>query len=334
MKTFIFLPILFVLASCGLKDVDDPGNLVPRTVVEGNLEHAEHKVALNGSTFHVETYGDEANPTIIFLHGGPGGDFRGNLRLKERYDGYSLEDEYFLVFWDQRGSGLSKRHGEDDITLAMFIEDLNQMIDTYSPDEPVLLLGHSWGAMYATSYIDTYPEKVKGAVISEAGGLTGKILEDVKGKIFNLDLFGEWLNDWAWDSQILSPVGHARMDLTGKLPAIESQPNYHAELEGDDPQPFWRYGAVASTYIQKDVQNSDGEFTFDFTNNKLDQFTTKVLFMASGNNEAIGEAHQRMQMALYPNADLVIIPDSGHDFWWTKSAEVVAAIHVYLDEIK
>ena len=56
--------------------------------------------------------------------------------------------------------------------------------------------------------------------------------------------------------------------------------------------------------------------------------------MASGRNEAIGEKHQRMQMQLFPNADIAVIPDCGHDYWWTKTAEVVVAIHEYLDEIK
>lgn len=338
LKKLCALPLFVMLlglavTSCAILDPTEPGNLVPKTVDEGNPEHADHAVALNGSVFHVETYGDPNNSVIIFLHGGPGGDFRGKLRMKERYDGYSLQDEYYLVFWDQRGCGLSKRHNKDVLTIDVYIEDLNQMIDKYSPGEPVILLGHSWGAMYATSYINIYPEKVKGAVISEPGALTGAIYEDIKSEIFDFNLFAEWLNDWAWDQQILSPDDHARMDYSAMLPAIESQPKYHEEHRGDDPQPFWRYGAAASKYIQEDAQNSEGKFVFDFTTN-LDQFTRKVLFMASDNNEAIGEDHQRMQMQLYPNANIVVIPYCGHDFWWTKTAEVVAAIHEYLDEIK
>ena len=220
------LPIVAILLtlaiiSCGVLDPTEPGNLVPKTVDEGNPEHADHAVALNGSIFHVETYGDPANPTIIFLHGGPGNDFRGNLRMKERYNGYSLQDEYYLVFWDQRGCGLSKRHNKDVLTIDGYIEDLDQMIDKYSPGEPVILLGHSWGAMYATEYINTYPEKIMGAVISEAGALTGAIYEDIATEILNFDIFSEWLNDWAWDQQILSPDDHARMDYSGKLQAVE-----------------------------------------------------------------------------------------------------------------
>lgn len=333
------LPIVAILLtlaiiSCGVLDPTEPGNLVPKTVDEGNPEHADHAVALNGSIFHVETYGDPANPTIIFLHGGPGNDFRGNLRMKERYNGYSLQDEYYLVFWDQRGCGLSKRHNKDVLTIDGYIEDLDQMIDKYSPGEPVILLGHSWGAMYATEYINTYPEKIMGAVISEAGALTGAIYEDIATEILNFDIFSEWLNDWAWDQQILSPDDHARMDYSGKLQAVEeSQSKYHEEHNSNDPQPFWRYGAAAAKYIQEDGQNSKGKFVFDFTTH-LDQFTNKVLFMASGRNEAIGEKHQRMQMQLFPNADIAVIPDCGHDYWWTKTAEVVVAIHEYLDEIK
>lgn len=332
---FPIVAILLTLAitSCDVLDPNEPGNLVPKTVDEGNPEHADHAVALNGSIFHVETYGDSTNPIIIFLHGGPGGDFRGKLRMKERHGGYSLQDEYYLVFWDQRGCGLSKRHNKDVFNIDVYIEDLNQIIDKYSPGKPVILLGHSWGAMYATSYINKHPEKVKGAVLSEPGALTGAIYEDIKSEIFNFDIFSEWLNDWAWDLQILSPDDHARMDYLMMLPTVEGQPKYHQEHGGDDPQPFWRFGATANKYLQEDGQDSAGKFIFDFTTN-LDQFTRKVLFMASGKNEVTGEAHQRMQMQLYPNADIAVIPNCGHDFWWTKTAEVVAAIHEYLDEIK
>ena len=106
------------------------------------------------------------------------------------------------------------------------------MIDRYSPGESVILLGHSWGAMYATEYINTHPAKVKGAIISEAGALTGAIFEDIASEVFNFDLFSEWLNDAAWDQQIISPDDHARMDYSAKLLAVEeSQPKY--------PQTSW-----------------------------------------------------------------------------------------------
>ena len=39
------------------------------------------------------------------------------LTLAEPYAGYSLADDHRLVFWDRRGSGLSRRHKKESLTL-------------------------------------------------------------------------------------------------------------------------------------------------------------------------------------------------------------------------
>src|SRR5215213_1920024 len=82
-------------AACGdVMSPGEPGNLVPRTVAEDPSLPA---IEMNGSRFHLETFGNPANPVIVFLHGGPGGDYRSMLRLAERFGGRSLADDYFLV---------------------------------------------------------------------------------------------------------------------------------------------------------------------------------------------------------------------------------------------
>lgn len=103
------------LGACDILDPTEPGYLVPPTVAEDSSLPA---IEMNGSRFHIQTFGDPANPVIIFLHGGPGGDHRSLLRMGERHDGYSLADEYFLVYWDQRGAGLSARHDKDVLILS------------------------------------------------------------------------------------------------------------------------------------------------------------------------------------------------------------------------
>ena len=60
-------------------------------------------ITINGVTFHAETFGDPANPVVIAIHGGPGVDYRSMLSLQ------ALSDQYFVVFYDQRGTGLSPR---------------------------------------------------------------------------------------------------------------------------------------------------------------------------------------------------------------------------------
>ena len=120
MRRLIWLILTLALAGLGASGCDtisptEPGNLVPATVTEDASLPA---IEMNGSRFHLETFGDPANPVIVFLHGGPGGDYRSLLRLNEPLGGPRLSDQHFLVYWDQRGCGLSQRHDKDVLTGA------------------------------------------------------------------------------------------------------------------------------------------------------------------------------------------------------------------------
>ena len=166
---FVVMLLMLSLTSCDVLDPDEPGNLVPKTVDQGNVEHADHAVALNGTILHIETYGDPTNPVIIFLHGGPVDDFRSLLRLN------GLQDEYFCVFYDQRGGGLSKRHDPDEISDEIYIGDLDAIIERYkrNPTDKINFIAHSWGAQVVTFYINDDPQramqKVDKVVFSDPG---------------------------------------------------------------------------------------------------------------------------------------------------------------------
>jgi len=87
------------LLIAGCLSPNAPGNLVPGTVDDDpSLPRAE----LNGTVFHLETFGVPINPPIIVLHGGPGHDYRCMLSLVRDYGQGSLADDFFFVFWDQR----------------------------------------------------------------------------------------------------------------------------------------------------------------------------------------------------------------------------------------
>jgi proline iminopeptidase len=302
----------------------DPGNLVPRTVAEDASLPA---IEMNGSRFHLETFGSPANPVVVFLHGGPGGDYRSLLRLAGRYDGRSLADDYFLVFWDQRGAGLSKRHDRDELTNEIYLDDLRTLVDRYSPGRPVFLVGESWGGMFATEYIDRYPRRVAGAVLIEPGPLDGATAERIKGDLFDMRLGAEWLNDWAWNSQFFSPDGHARMDYAFMLGAKDAQPRFHQSTA--NPGPVWRLGAAANRYLTEGGQDGHGRFTYDFTTH-LAAYTTPVLFVAGSLSEVLGPSLQREQVRRYPSASLEVVDGAGHDVAWVETAKVLTHVRSYL----
>jgi proline iminopeptidase len=317
---------LLGLGACDTLDPREPGYLVPPTVTEDPTLPA---IEMNGSRFHLQTFGDPEDPVIIFLHGGPGSDYRSLLRMGERHDGYSLADDYYLVYWDQRGAGLSMRHNKDVLTLDVYVDDLNTLVDRYASGHQVFLIGVSWGGMYATQYINQYPQRVAGAVLIEPGPLDGATYERVKGDMLDFNLTAEWLNDWAWNSQFLSPDDHARMDYERMLGLKDSQPRFHQRTDVD-PAPVWRLGAAVSRYLEEDGKDDNGVAVYDFTTN-LSRYTTPVLFVAGSLSEVLGESFQREQMLHYPSASLVVVDGAGHDVDWTHTGEVLTHVRAYLD---
>jgi proline iminopeptidase len=121
------------------------------------------RTVVNGYPFYTETYGSEKHPTIIVIHGGPGGDFASLLPLK------ALSDQFRVVFYDQRGTGLSPREKATDHTIEKFLLDLDGIVNAYGNGMPVHLIGHSWGGMLAAAYIARHGEKIASAVIAEPG---------------------------------------------------------------------------------------------------------------------------------------------------------------------
>jgi proline iminopeptidase len=315
------------LAACdGIHDPSQAGNLVPKTVDE---DPTLPSIALAGTVFHYEAFGDPSKPAVIMLHGGPGGSYRDMLRLNGRHDGYALTDDHYVVFWDQRGSGLSRRHDCGAYTLERVDADLDALVEQVSPGRPVVLVGHSWGGMYAALYINRHPEKVAGAVLMEAGPLNGAMFDSIIKELYDLDPFSEWLNDDVWDGQFLTADDHARADYHRMLGVRDSQPKYHQSET--DPALSWRLGAVANSCLIESAVK-DGKAVYDFTDH-LAGYTKPVRFVASAKNEVIGVAFQERQKQFFPAADLVTIPDSGHDMQWTHPAESLAVIRAYLSTL-
>lgn len=123
-------------------------------------------IKIGNTIFHSETFGSDTNEVVIVIHGGPGNDYRYLLPLKE------LSDDYYVVFYDQRGTGLSPRVPADQHSLEQSLQDLHDIINYYADSKKVNLIGHSWGAMLVSGYIGQHPENINKAVLAEPGLLT------------------------------------------------------------------------------------------------------------------------------------------------------------------
>jgi proline iminopeptidase len=314
--------VAFSLASCEILEPGEPGLLVPRTVDEdGTLP----SISVNGTRLHSETFGNPNDLMLVVLHGGPGGDYRSLLNCSR----FSA-DGFFVVFYDQRGSGLSRRHNKETYTVQLFIDDLNAVINHYrqKTDQKVILMGQSWGAMLATAYVNARPGEISGVVMIEPGGFTWSDTEEYIKRVRSLELFDETTNDYVYLDQILTGDDHIELDYKAALQsAADFSPGNKVGNSG--PYPFWRIGAICNSAAMEYVR----DHPFDFRTN-LHQFTTKVLFVYSELNKAYGRAHAELVSSAYPNAQLACISGTGHEVPYFGWAGFYAAAKTYLDTIK
>ncbi len=317
MKYLIWAVLVMITISCTkVEDFKEPGNLVPKTLTE---DLTLPRIEINGTTLHAQSFGDPSNPVLIVLHGGPGGDYRSLLQYKD------LEHEgYYVVFFDQRGCGLSERVPKESITLDNYLEDLNQIIDYYtlSDTQEVNFLGHSWGAMYATMYINEFPSRINRAIFVEPGGFTSDEIDDFFSQTFSPDILAEWMNDMSWVDNIITSDSHIKSDY--KRAMLISNVTSHQKDSEDNPPPSWRWGGMVSIYLPQDQR------VFDWTTN-LQEFQNEVLFINSEWNTVQTLEHQQGLAAHYPVAEVITVSGVGHDVLYQKYEQCKSIILNFLD---
>lgn len=304
-KLIPVLILVFILSACTKgRLINEEGNLVPKTVVsDGSLP----SITVNGSRFHAETFGNPTDKMLVILHGGPGSDYRYLLNCKE-----FANHGYYVVFYDQRGSGLSERHRKNSYSIGVMIDDLDAVIAHYrtSPTQKIFLLGHSWGAMLATAYINQHPNVIRGVVLGEPGGFKWQDIKDYVSRSRDFHFTSETFSDATYQDQFITgnENDHAILDYKfGLIAAADGAKDSPVGNEGI--LPFWRAGAVVNKALFDIGENEKPDWTVN-----LHSFTTKVFFAYSENNKAYGLDHAQLVSSAYPNVQLEKINGAGHDF--------------------
>lgn len=121
-----------------------------------------HSFYLNVSEQHQLAVVFAGNPRgipVLFLHGGPG------AGCKLDHLAYFDLERYWVILWDQRGSGRSQPHGElHDNTTAHLLADIECLRQQLGVSQ-WLLFGGSWGSFLALTYAIHYPQHVSGMVL-------------------------------------------------------------------------------------------------------------------------------------------------------------------------
>lgn len=121
-------------------------------------------VDIRGMRLHVRVWGKPEAPKLFLLHGWQ--DFSASFQFLVD----ALVGDWRCIAPDWRGFGQSQWN-HDSYWFPDYIADLDGLLDHYSPDESVRLLGHSMGGNAACVYAGVRPQRVARLVTLEGFGL-------------------------------------------------------------------------------------------------------------------------------------------------------------------
>ncbi len=173
-------------------------------------------------------------PTLVFIHGYPD--------TKEEWDGVRARlDSFHTVAYDVRGAGASTAPRRTaDYDLDRLADDLEAVLDEFSPGKPVHLIGHDWGGLQGWEFATS--RRFEGRLASYTA-VAGPALDQVTAASRDLLARGrvlEWLLRMRYSWYIVPLV----------LPGL--------------PRLFWRFGPTRTQWRDRLGTSEDGATVSDY----------------------------------------------------------------------
>ncbi len=138
---------------------------------------------IRGLRTHVRRWGSEAAPKLFVLHGWM------DVSASFQFVVDCLARDWQVIAPDWRGFGLTERTGADCYWFPDYFADLDALLDHYSPEQPVNLVGHSMGGNIATIYAGVRPHRIAKLVNLEGFGLATTTPAQAPGR------YAQWLDE-------------------------------------------------------------------------------------------------------------------------------------------
>jgi pimeloyl-ACP methyl ester carboxylesterase len=128
--------------------------------------------AADGTPLVVRSAGPEGAPTLVFVHGF-------SLDLTIWHFQWTGLDGLRCILYDQRGHGRSGR--SDDLSMEAMGRDIGAVLDAVTGDTPVVLVGHSLGAMAILSAAESDVLGARVAGVALIGAASSDLLRGALG---------------------------------------------------------------------------------------------------------------------------------------------------------
>ncbi|GAA0613741.1 hypothetical protein GCM10009547_14540 [Sporichthya brevicatena] len=270
-------------------------------------------------------------PTVVFL---PGFCLPMDCWHFQRRD---LRDLGRLVFYDQRAHGRSGRGAPEHATIEQLADDLHSVLQAVAPNGPVVLVGHSLGGMVVMGYADAHPKLFGDRIVGVA------LLATSPGRLAEMTLGLP-----AAIVQRLWPVAPTVVNRVATNPlAVRRGMKADRGIglmitrrlsfgRADAPTSLVRFAGRLLSSTPLDVF---AEFFAEFDRHDKEAaipvFSTCPTLIVAAERDMLTPAdHSRAMAHLLPEAELLVLPESGHLVQLEDPEEVNAALRRLLERVR
>lgn len=286
-------------------------------------------------------------PTVVFVHGFclDMGSF--HFQRKE----LTRRGEWRAVFYDQPGHGRSGRLHAGDYELTAQADALRAVLDATTPAGPVVLVGHSMGGMTIMALAERHPDlfagRVAGTVLIATSAGRGE--EDASGLPELVARIGRPLLPLAdgatrFSGGVIDRARRAGTDVAWLLtrrygfggdrpsPALVSY--VEQTISATPVDTIVRHLRALHTHTNGEAARAAAAEHGKGTAPTMAALRGRPVLLICGDCDPITpRSRSEAIRALLPDAELVVVPDSGHLVLLEHPDEVNAALWAFLEKI-
>lgn len=285
--------------------------------MNSSLNSRSEFLRVRGLRHHVRRWGDPSLPRLFITHGW--------LDVSATFQPLvePLLQRWQVLMPDWRGFGYSE-WPQDGYWFYDYVADLEAILDHYSPDEPVLLAGHSMGAQVSALYAGLRPQRVRKLVCLDGIGLPDAPAARAPARVRKwLDQLREPLPAKSYDSfeQLAGRVRRQHPRLS------EAQALFVARCWGQQDG----YGRIRLCADPKHTLAGPLLYRAAEAEEIWKQITAPTLFIDAALSETALPAEERARRrGSFADQRVVVIADAGHMLHFDAPRETAQALAAFM----
>ncbi len=254
---------------------------------------------------------------VIAINGGPGWSHRSILPLAD------LSRYVPVLLYDQFGVGESEKSSTITATfdLAMALRQLRALVDQF-PHHKIILLGHSFGSLFAFEFARRYPQRVNQLILLSPFLVAKKWQQVADSLVARLDVEHKIKRRFfakCYTPEDLATLNHAFNDKH-VLTDYQRYARFLGDANHDIYERLFGKTEFMVTGSMRDYHPS------------LKQPLVQRTLLMTGEFDTADEASLNLYRSYFFDAKLVVVPQGQHAFYFDHLGTTVKHLHHFLSE--